>query len=214
MPKLLSKEAKRDIVILRESGHSIPEISDSLKISKATALRYAEGVLVKSEFKQRLLDRRNASKIISERAWANAHQKAKELVNNITDKERMLIACALYWAEGNKKDLIFTNTNAEMVAIFMDILRSNFQIKNSDFKISIRVYEDLNKEKCIKFWSSITKINLQDNVSINILKGKKKGKLEYGMCRVRIKKGGLLLKTIFAINKRISSIISPHSSSG
>jgi len=214
MPKLISQEAKHNIFVLRESGHSIPEISDTLKISKSTVLRYAESVIIKPEFKQRLLDRRNASKIISERAWVNARQKAMELVNNVTEKEQILIACVLYWAEGNKKDLIFTNTDASMVAVFMDTLRTVFQIKDADFKISIRMYEDLNKEKCINFWSSITKINLQGNVSINMLKGKKKGKLEYGMCRVRVKKGGLLLKTIFAINKRICSIISPHSSSG
>ncbi len=141
-----------------------------------------------------------------------ARGKAERLVKNISSTERLLIDCALYWAEGNKKDLSFTNTDGEMIAVFMDILRTEFQIKNSDFKISIRIYEDLDQKKCVKYWSAVTKLNLQNNVSINVLKGKKTGKLEFGMCRVRVKKGGLLLKTISAINKRVNTLISPHSS--
>lgn len=197
---------------LRKHGYSIPEISRALKISKASSLRYTKNVKILPKFVGRWLARRNASKIMSEKAWSDANKKATNLINNLTSRERKLIASILYWAEGNKSDLSFTNTDPGMISVFMDILRNEFGIKNSDFKISIRIYEDLNIKKCTRFWSEITKINLKNNVSINILNGKKIGKLKYGMCRVRVKKGGLLLKMISAINKQVIACISPHSS--
>lgn len=73
-------------------------------------------------------------------------------------------------------------------------------MKKEDFRISIRIYEDLDKEKCIIYWLSITGLRREQLISVNVLQGKKIGKLEYGMCRVRVKKGGNLLKKIKAIN--------------
>ena len=212
MPRLLKQETKNQIFELRKTGHSIPEISRVLKIPKSTALRYSRMVEILPEFVDRWLERRKPSKIISEKAWSAAHQKAASLIPDLNTKERILIACSLYWAEGNKKDLSFTNTDPLMIATFMEVLRKDFNVSDEDFKVSIRIYEDLDQERCIEFWSSVTKLNLKEKVSINILKGKKIGNLEYGMCRVRIKKSGLILKAIFAINRRVHSIISPHSS--
>lgn len=212
MPKLLSAITKKKIVGLRRRGRSIPEISRTLAIPRSTVLRYAKDVPILPQFLDRWKERRNASKYISERAWHAANDFASHLVGGLSRKERILVVSALYWAEGNKKDLSFTNTDPGMIAVFMDILRDEFHIQQSDFKISIRVYEDLEREECLRFWSTITKINLQNNVSINVLRGKKAGKLRFGMCRVRIRRGGLILKTISAINRRIVALISPHSS--
>ncbi len=212
MPKLLEQNIKKAIADLRKKGHSIPEISQILNISKTSAYRHAIKIPILPKYKQRWLNRRNASKIMSNRSWEIAEKQAESLINSLNNKERLLVVCALYWAEGNKADLSFTNTDPEMIAIFMDTLRSEFNISNSEFKISIRIYEDLDKNECIRHWSSITKIDLNNNVSINVLSGKKTGKLKFGMCRVRVKKGGLLLKKISAINKQITKIISPHSS--
>jgi hypothetical protein len=40
---------------------------------------------------------------------------------------------------------------------------------------------------------------LGEFVNVNILKGKKSGKCPFGMCRVRVKKGGNMLKYIKAL---------------
>lgn len=190
MPKLLQHSTIDQIIQLRKHGHSFPEISAILNIPRSTAFRHSQNILILPKFKKRWMERRNSSKILSERAWFVASQKAVAWIDKLNSKERKLLVCALYWAEGNKKDLSFTNTDSSMIALFLDILRTDFKIKNSDFKISIRIYENLNEEECIKHWSAVTKINLQDNVSINILRGKKIGKLKFGMCRVRVRKGG------------------------
>ncbi len=192
---------------LREKGYSIPEMHRLLKISKATISRYSKGVEILPEFKQRWLDRRNASKIISERAWEIAEKSALELLPRVDRATLVAVMSSLYWAEGSKNDFSLSNTDPGLIKVFLYCLRNIFYVKDEDLKISIRMYEDLDRNSCIKFWSNIVGFDLENRVSINILKGKKVGKLQYGMCRIRVRKAGLIFKTIFAINKRVTKLI-------
>lgn len=192
----------------RKKGFSVPELSRMFTLPKSTVLRYVKNVEILPEYYQRWLNRRNASQIISERQQVLAKNKASWLVGQINDQSLALIAAALYWAEGAKKDFSLTNSDPEMIRVFVLILKKVFKIKDEEIKISIRLYDDLIIEDAIKFWSGIVGVDLHNNVSINILNGKKKGKLKFGMCRVRVKKAGLLFKTIFAINKQVCDSIS------
>lgn len=208
----ISNEIKEQILNLRRKGHSIPEMHRILKISKSTVSRYCKGVEILPEFKSRWLERRNASKIISERAWETAHKASEALVESLSEKELKLLGAALYWAEGAKRDLSFINSDPEMVKLFIFILTNAYKIPKIEIKISLRLFEDISVPQAIKFWSEVTGIELGQDVEINTIKGAKKGKLPFGMCRLRVKKGGLLLKTMFAINKRVISMASPRSS--
>jgi ATP phosphoribosyltransferase len=192
----------------RKKGFSVPELSRMFALPKSTVLRYVKNVEILPEYYQRWLNRRNASQIISERQQVLAKNKASWLVGQINDQSLALIAAALYWAEGAKKDFSLTNSDPEMIRVFVLILKKVFKIKDEEIKISIRLYDDLIIEDAIKFWSGIVGVDLHNNVSINILNGEKKGKLKFGMCRVRVKKAGLLFKTIFAINKQVCDSIS------
>lgn len=197
---------------LRKKGYSIPEISHEYQIPKSTVLRRVKGVEILPQYYQRWLERRNASKIISERNWKFAIRKAEQKISSLAEKDLLLIGVSLYWAEGSKRDFSFSNTDSEMVKVFIYILRRIFQVRDEDLKISLRIYEDLNKNICLRYWSKILGINLDKKASVNILKGSKKGKLKYGMCRIRVKRGGLLLKEIFSLIKRLDYLISPRSS--
>lgn len=196
---------------LRKKGYSVPEISRQYRFSKSTVLRHIEGVKISPQYYQRWLNRRNASKIISERNWSIASQKAEQRIGYLTEKDLAIVGASLYWAEGSKRDFSFSNTDPEMIKVFIYILRKIFRVSKEDLKISLRIYEDLDKNICLRHWSNITGVKLDSKTSIDILKGSKNGKLVYGMCRIRVKKGGLLLNELFSIVKRIDSLISPHS---
>lgn len=204
----IEQKTIEQLIEKRQKGFSVPELSRLFSISKSTALRYVKNIEILPEFKQRWLDRRNASQIISERQKVLAKTKADEIVGQFDNQSLALIAASLYWAEGAKKDFSLTNSDPDMIKVFVTILKKVFNVKSEDIKISIRLYDDLIIEDAINFWSSVVGVNLHNNVSINILNGKKKGKLKYGMCRVRVKKAGLLFKTIFAINKRVIEVVS------
>jgi len=121
----------------------------------------------------------------------------------------LLFLSALYWAEGSKKDFGLSNTDPGLIRVFVNCLRDLLRIDSKRFRVSIRLYEDLDKDKSLIFWSNVTGIPKENFIGFNILPGKKKGKLEYGMCRVRISKGGDLLKKINAINKVVLEKIAP-----
>ncbi len=210
-PKI-SIELESRVVDLRQRGYSIPEIHRILSISKSTVLRYCHGIEILPEYRNRWLERRNASKIISERAKNAASLESVRLVDGLTDKDLMIFGAALYWAEGAKKELSFINSDPEMIRLFVHILKNVFRVPLKSIRISLRLFEDMDFSEAIGFWSKITEIELDKNTYIEVRKGSKQGKLVYGMCRVKVKKGGLLLKKIFAINRRVISLISPRSS--
>lgn len=171
-------------------------------------LKYIGNISILPKYRQRWLNRRNASKIISERKWATAKEKAEKLITDLSHKELAIIGACLYWAEGAKKDFSFSNTDPIMIRVFLEILRKYFKINNDDIKISLRIYSDLNPKVCLGYWSKITKINLSSrNTSVNILSGSKHGKLKYGMCRIRVRKPSLLIKEVFSIINRIDNLI-------
>ena len=153
------------------------------------------------------MERRNASKILSERKRAIAIQRAEALIGRPDDRMFAVMGASLYWAEGSKSDFSFSNSDPSMIRLFLYILRTIFSVADKDIVISIRIYEDLNKKKRLAFWSETTGIQLDKSTSVSVLSGFKKGKLIYGMCRVRVRKGGLLLKEFSAIINHVKNYI-------
>jgi len=203
--RLTSKmiEEMRD---LRLRGHSLFEISNEIHIAKSTASRYVGKILPLAEYKADLVQKRGAgSKKRKESKQKKSLEEANTLIPDISQKEKLLFLSALYWAEGNKKDFSLSNTDPLLIKVFVESMREIFHIPEHEFRVSVRIYEDLDKEACLTYWSGVTGIPKESFVNINILKGKKVGKLKYGMCRIRITKGGDILKKIMAINKTVAS---------
>ena len=95
-----------------------------------------------------------------------------------------------------------------MVRIFIDCL-SLLGIKKQDIKFGIKVFSDISVDESKKFWSQVLGISKSSISYVNILEGKKKGKLKYGMCRVRIVKGGPYLKLITSMIDLLKSEMIP-----
>lgn len=205
--KKYNDAVERKAIFLRKHGFSIPEISEQCKISRSTALRYVQKVKILPRYYARWYERKNAAKIISERDKKIASEYAKRTIRKIDNNILAIMGAALYWAEGSKKDLSFSNSDPQMIKIFLHIVRNVFKVTNDRIKISLRLYEDIDKVASLKFWKGITGMALGKSTSINILKGAKAGKLQYGMCRIRIKRGGLLLKNFFAIINQVNELI-------
>lgn len=211
MQKLNFKKIN-EIKKLRQLGHSISEISSIVNCGEGTAFTYAKNVKILPKYYPLWLEKCNSSKFLADQRLKCAAQKAKKLLKYVTIRDLILIGTMLYWAEGAKRDFTFSNTDPEMIKIFVYILRIVFKIKNEQFHISLRIYEDLNKKQCLQYWSKITGVALNSKTFVDVLRGSKKGKLKYGMCRIRVKKGCIILKEFSAIIKRLCFLLSPHSS--
>jgi hypothetical protein len=206
VPKYISKDKIEKIKILRSQGWSLPEIYREVGVGYGSVSRYIKGVVVLPQYQQIWLDKRNGSKVKKERLEKIAYQKAKDLITNLNEKEKLLFIAALYWGEGGKKDFNFTNSDPEMIRIFVKCLENILKVDQKDIRVSIRIYEDLDRNTCLSHWSKITCIPVKEFVNVDVLKAKKTGKLTYGLCRIRIKKGGNMLKYLLALNRRVSEI--------
>jgi len=192
---------------LRQRGYSLPEIHKKVDVGYGSVFRYSQGVKILQRYQKEWRKKQGGSikRMINKEKLAE--QKAKKTITTLTNRERLIFITALYWGEGSKSDFNLMNTDADLIKVFLQGLREIFNISNDRIRISIRIYEDLDKQRCLNYWSKITGISTSEFVSVNVLKGKKKGKLQYGMCRLRVLKGGDMLKYIKALKKRVVSII-------
>lgn len=204
MAKRLAPQTINKIYNLRSKGFSLNEIKAEIPlVGYGTIFRYIQGVQILPKYHKWWFGKRGGSRKRKKIAEYNAQKKANGVIRSLSSKERLILLCALYWAEGGKKDFNFTNTDPEMIKVFVSGLEKVLGIPRSSFRVSIRTYEDLDKQKCLAYWAKIVGIEPENIVHVDVLKGKKGGKLPYGMCRVRIIKGGNMLKYMAALKKRV-----------
>lgn len=191
------KEIER-IKKLRKTGHSLPEICRELKRGGSTIHKFAKDIKVLSKYKNILKQKQGGSKERSEYFWKQANSDAVNLLKSIEKRDKLFILASLYWGEGTKKDLNIINSDPILIQVFISCLEE-LGIKKSDLRISIRIYSNVDIDKAKKYWATVCGVSTTSIIYINVLNGKKTGKLPYGMCRVRITKGGKYFKLIMSM---------------
>ena len=199
MPKLsLSLQEITKIKNLRETGHTLSEIKSLTKKSNGTIWKYIEDVCVLPKYQEIWKSKRGGSKAKSEREWGEAKVKASNIIKRIGFNEKMLILSCLYWGEGNKTELNFINSDPSMIRVVILCLKE-LGINDAGLKISLRLFEDINKKKAVSFWTKTLSLPVGMIQKVDVIQGKKVGKLQYGMCRVRVQKGGRYFKLIMSM---------------
>ena len=200
----ITNDEVREIIRLRKLGHSLPEIMAKVNRGSSTVFKYAKNVAIDSKYLELLRIKQGGSKKRSIQQWIIAQEKARKLIGETLDsKSRILIAAALYWGEGAKKDFSLTNSDPRLIKTFINFLK-DVGIEKDQFRITLRIYEDLEEDKAIQFWSKLIGTPKKQILNVNVLQGKKGGKLKYGMCRIRVTKGGPYLKLIQSIIELIT----------
>ncbi|MBI1833427.1 MAG: helix-turn-helix domain-containing protein [Candidatus Andersenbacteria bacterium] len=161
---------KAKAISLRKLGRTYPEISKMLGISKSTCSVWLGNVVLGEKAKRRIEKRKEIGnqrgrKMVLEKKWNRdkvIHQKAERDFSNLTISMPLgkLICSALYWSEGEKGrgSVAFMNSDPEMIALFLSLLRACFVIKENKFRAQLHLHSYHNQEKQIKFWSKLTKI--------------------------------------------------------
>ena len=201
----LDKKTIRKIRFLRKKGYSVPEICTALSLSKTTVFNYARNVEMPPGVLDEWKAKRGGSRKLKILKEKQALINAKKTIGRLSKKEKLLFISALYWAEGNKKDFMLSNTDPNLIKVFTEGIKEIFGIDSERFRVSIRIYEDMNKDKSLDFWSKLIGLPKDKFQNVYVLKGKKQGKLKFGMCRIRIAKGGDYLKQLKAINEIVAN---------
>lgn len=168
---MLEVRVRNKALELRETGYSIKEISEYLKISKSTisllvrnvklsksalerlALRVRTGQ-VKSAYtlKQRRVKREEQSLLVAKKSFQNI------IFNNAI---YLLLASMIYECEGGKSNfgvLEFTNSDPLLIKLFLQLLRSSLKIDENKFRVAMHLHSYHSEIQEKRFWSKITKI--------------------------------------------------------
>lgn len=204
----ISKKEIHQIITLRRHGHSLPEIQKVVKRGNSTISKYLKDVKILPKYHASWRIKQGGSRKRMLNEWKLAKEKANKIITHIDKLDKIIIASCLYWGEGAKRDFSLSNTDPALIKVFTKCLEE-FGIDKKNFRVTIRIYEDLQKDGAIKYWAKIIGIPRKQILNVNVLKGKKHGKLKYGMCRIRITKGGPHLKLIQSIIELIKVKMSP-----
>ena len=191
---------------LRREGHSIEELVKILSIPKTTIWHHIQGIKLQKKYILKLKANQGGSRLKKERDLIKAENEARMLLGS-RDKYLISLLAMLYWAEGdNKNAFSFVNTNAEMIRMFISILKKCFYVDREQLLITIRYFTGMNRDKCLRHWSKVTKVpKKQINMYYN--DGGNRGRTEFGMCRVAVRKSGYLFKVVRSLIVDISKEI-------
>jgi transposase-like protein len=186
---------------LRQCGGSVKEIAGAVGVAQSTVSRWVRDIELRPEQRLALQARDprfaahlNGSRTVATKALASRieHQRnGRKLV--VTDQD-FVILCALYWAEGEKarNAVRLSNSDPELIALFLDLLRRTFAVADEAVRISCNLFADhVGRQREIEdFW--LRKLDLPRS---NLLKStvnthskysakKRLNVLPYGTCRL------------------------------
>lgn len=210
MPKRIPLSIIIIIRELRKQGLSLPEIQKKVGVGYGSVYRYIQGISIDEQYRHIWFGKRGGSIKRKKIAEQKAVGMARNIVGKVSNKEQILFLSALYWGEGNKTDFSMINSDPTLIKIMVSGLQRIFEIPISRIRLSVRIYQGIDQSAALQYWSKTIDIPRVNFGQCEIIQGKKIGKLPYGMCRVRVLRGGDLLKYVKAIYMTVAeSLLSP-----
>lgn len=170
-------EKGRRIIALRKKGKTYTEIANILKLPKSTVAWWLRNVKIPKSLEKQIFERSRKkwrknivayNKIYAPLRSQEAEKIREEIKNNASkeiknlSKENLqLIGCALYWAEGNKKNrwcVRFSNSDPEIIKTMMRFFREVCNIPDEKIKARIHLYPRINHQKTTNYWIKITRL--------------------------------------------------------
>ena len=98
------------------------------------------------------------------------------------------LGLGLFWGEGSKRSLNairISNSDPALVKKFIEFLVAIYNIDRNRLKFQLQIYDDLNLEKLISFWTKYLLVDRKQFYKTTILKRRGEGtyhkKMEYGV---------------------------------
>jgi hypothetical protein len=203
------KTPERDInkiANLRSEGYSISEISVCTGKSKSVVSKYIQGVKILPQFELILKRKQEYSKAKSEDLWLQSKKIAQKLIKGFKSRDKIFLLIGIYWGEGTKKELNIINSDPILLLAFIDLIKE-IGVAKKRIKASVRIYNGIDQNNAINYWSNILGLRKDQFYNVEVIQGKKKGKLEFGMCRLRIEKSSKEFKLLMSLINVIKNYI-------
>lgn len=149
----MNKLENQIIVEYEKKYFSVQQIADDLKISPSK-VRY---ILNKFAIKKRTIS--EAITHLNITKFKKGNFAVKNKLSNSEEKLK-IAGVMLYWGEGTKNgnSVAFSNSNPEMVVLFLKFLRKICNISEKRVRALLHIYENQNELALKKFWSKKIKI--------------------------------------------------------
>ncbi|MBU0750114.1 hypothetical protein KKH15_01200 [Patescibacteria group bacterium] len=199
-------EIREKAVALRKRGFMYQEIRNELglEIPKTTMYLWFKEIVL-SKQAQKVIDAKLSASLANARQKSidsklNTRQRKQEerikINESLTDEldslaVQKITLATLYLGEGSKNErgsLVFANSNPGIIALFLRLLRSCFELDESKFRCTLQLRADQDAEKLSEMWKEITSIPSSQFYKTRIDPrsiGKPSQKPEYkGVCRI------------------------------
>lgn len=218
------REDKNGAFKLRLSGRSYNEITKLLGIPKSTLSGWFRHLELSERARERIQRRVYAASLrgFLKRNKNQTHlaiQKMRSIriesqrqIASLTQNELKFIGIALYWAEGYKRPIVrngrelthhpvtLTNSDPELVMIFLRFLREVCDVLDEKITADIRIYEHMNERELLNFWQKVTALPRENfrkiyyGVSKSSLGKRPFNRLPHGTIQVRVNNTNLFHK--------------------
>jgi len=167
---------------LRLNGKSYSEICSALGIPKSTLSGWFSDVVLSETAQKRITERsqkksldglikrnKNQTKLAWERARQIQNSASKE-IDSLSKTDLLIVAAALYWAEGYKKLLVrkgkevthhpvsLTNSDPVLIKMFLRFLREYCKVSEEKIRADLRIFPNQNGKYIQEFWEKETGI--------------------------------------------------------
>lgn len=211
MPRLISNDVKKKILLLRRNGHSLNEITQVVKVAKSSVSRLVKEVHIEKKYRKFYESKKNKAQTKSKKEWVLANNNAKKIIGKLRNKDKLMILLGLYWGEGTKRELNLINGDPILVRCFLEFL-CLLGVSKKDLKANLRIYKGVNEDVAKKYWSLYLDLPINCFGRTNFVIGGKINKLPNGMCRVRVAKGGKYFKLLISLIEVVKNEYSLRSS--
>lgn len=205
---------KKGIAIeLRKKGLSYSDIQNSINLPRSTIAYWLKDIELSDEQTEKLKAKRSAvAKANSGKRAARILHETEEIkdsaakeIGGITKRELWLMGIMLYWKFGNqsdlKKGLHFTNSDSDLVKLFLKWLTDIGKIRDEEIVFDIFLHKNQKDDmgEVINYWSKVTNFSKEHFSRFYFYKiGKPKKRTvkrsKFGLLRVRVKASSMLAR--------------------
>jgi transcriptional regulator with XRE-family HTH domain len=147
-----TKERELAVRLRRELGMSVREIAVAVGVSRSTSSLWLRDIPLTDEQRESLRGRNPIYNNQCKGALANAEQaRARRRAYQDEGRRRArkrrpeyVAGCVLFWTEGSRRQntVEFTNSDPEMVGVFVNFLRNAFAVENERIRLTCNLFAD------------------------------------------------------------------------
>ncbi len=195
---------------LRQSGQSIKNIAKHLSVSPGSVSHWCSDVVLSKSQALNLRKKQIESGMVGRQKGAETNKKkkadnikarsveAKNIIGNLSDRDRLMLGIGLYWGEGVKSHQSSTamvNSDPEIIKFAYDWF---LQLGVAKERLNPYIYvSEIHKDReqiILNFWSKYLGIPKKQFHSVIFLKGRPKKVYEnhdnyYGVLSLRVSRG-------------------------